>query len=84
MELRNVFSALSAAEALSLVEEVSSKILNRSPSGQYWGTSSSRAGLTGLALTRFQMVHRLIEEKLEVHTRLLKMLDTTVSDSDSH
>ncbi len=75
--LRDVFAALSAPEVQKIVTEVSAKILSRAPTGQYWGTSSATRGLTGQALTRYQLVHRLVEDKLDSHKRLIAALNDT-------
>lgn len=79
--LRDVFAALSAPDVQKVVAEVSAKILSRAPTGQYWGTSSATRGLTGQALTRYQLVHRLVEDKLESHKRLIAALNDTVRKS---
>eukprot|EP01034_Spumella_vulgaris_P021857 gene21857-27929_t len=76
-ELRDLFVALSPEDILQAVREVSHRVLNRAPTGQYWGTSSNLRGLTGQDLTRYQMVHRLVEDKTDCHRRLLKALDAT-------
>lgn len=81
--LRDVLAALSPREINKLASDVSEKILSRAPTGQYWGTSSTAQGLTGQALTRYQMVHRLVADKLDSHKRLVGALLETVSSHAS-
>lgn len=86
MQVREAFAALSATEALAAVQSVSARLLSRSSTGRYWagateerltgsaGGSGSNAG----ALTRYQMVHRLVESKLNAHKQLLNLISSTV------
>ena len=60
---------------------MSKKILNRSPNGEFWGSqttsnasSSSDTQGSSNILARYQMVHRLVHEKLASHKRLIEIL----------
>lgn len=78
---RDRFAASGPAEALAAVQSASTKLLSRSSTGRYWaGVEGARAGHGGAAgaLTRYQMVHRLVESKLNAHKQLLNIVSATV------
>ncbi len=87
-QVRDGFAALSATEALTAVQSASAKLLSRSSTGRYWAGTTEEARLGGAggarassagALTRYQMVHRLVESKLNAHKQLLTLVSSTVS-----
>jgi len=87
LQVRDGFAGLSATEALTAVQSASAKLLSRSSTGRYWAGSTEEARLGGAggarassagALTRYQMVHRLVENKLNAHKQLLTLVSSTV------
>jgi hypothetical protein len=70
-------SACSAAEVLQAVTAASAKLLSRAPTGEYWGAGAG-AGEQAGALTRYQMVHRLVESKLNAHKQLIDLVSSSV------
>lgn len=78
---RDHFAASDPADALVAVQSASAKLLSRSSTGRYWaGAEGARTGPGGAAgaLTRYQMVHRLVESKLNAHKQLLNIVSVTV------
>lgn len=79
---RDGFAGATSAETLAAVQSVSTKLLSRSSTGRYWaggeGSRSEHGGAAAGALTRYQMVHRLVERKLNAHKQLLNIISATV------
>lgn len=82
--VRDAFDALSSADVAAAVQAASSKLMNRAPTGEYWGSGDAagtgRAGSKSAAraLTQYQMVHRLVETKLNAHKKLLEVVNASV------
>lgn len=87
--VRDVFDALAvSADIAAAVQAASTKLMNRSPTGEYWGLGSGSAERSSFAtvagaraLTQYQMVHRLVETKLNAHKKLIEIVNSSVSSS---
>jgi hypothetical protein len=70
-------STCNSAEVLQAVTAASAKLLSRAPTGEYWGAGAG-AGEQAGALTRYQMVYRLVESKLNAHKQLIDLVSSSV------
>lgn len=74
-------SRCSDPELVRAVTEASAALLSRAAAGEYWGAGAGDAASDGRSavLTKFQLVHRLVETKLGSHKRLIDIVTRCVS-----
>lgn len=90
--VRDTFDTLSPADIAAAVQATSVKLMNRSPTGEYWGSVGAVGTGRGnpnrgpgflsagaRALTQYQMVHRLVETKLNAHKKLIEIVNESAS-----
>eukprot|EP01033_Poteriospumella_lacustris_P002828 gene2828-2055_t len=73
--LRNAFLQLPADEALRIVTQVSEGIVNRNPTGRYWGSSlSSRGKSVDNKVNELQFAHRIVVDKVHCHSHFMQVV----------
>lgn len=104
-QLRNIFIGCPIEVIKELIAETSSKIINRLPVGQLWGSNNPSQGGTALGasgsfannslilskssaitqvdktMNEYQLVHRLLHDKVHQHHHLLMAIIEAVSYS---
>jgi hypothetical protein len=81
-ELRNTFIAWPVADVIQVIKEVSNRIVNQTPAGRIWGTTTDSYDKRIDANRRdvFHLAHHLVEEKVEQHSKLMNIILEAVSN----
>lgn len=73
--LRNAFLQLPSSELLKIVTNVSDGIINRNPTGRYWGSSLSFRGKSiENKVNELQFAHRVVADKVTCHGHFMQVI----------
>lgn len=78
MRVKNTFSSCTDTEIVQAIANASARLLSRAATGEHWGGSTANKTDRSGVLTRYQMVHRMVEGKLSSHKRLIDIINYAV------